>query len=78
VAEREWKAGLKPTEPQQPCDHGLFGDEAKQLDLPMARKPARLLSDWVTDAEIEALGQRARERAEYFRKAFAHLRPKVS
>ena len=44
VAEREWKAGLKPTEPQQPCDHGLFGDEARQLDLPMTRKPVRLLS----------------------------------
>ena len=43
VAEREWKAGLKPTKPQEPCDHGLFGDEARQLDLPMARKPARLL-----------------------------------
>ena len=33
VAEREWKAGLKPTKPQEPCDHGLFGDEAKQLEL---------------------------------------------
>ena len=44
VAEREWKAGLKPTKPQEPCDRGLFGDEARQLDLPMARKPARLLS----------------------------------
>ena len=31
VAEREWKAGLKPTKPQEPCDHGLFGDEARQL-----------------------------------------------
>ena len=34
VAEREWKAGLKATKPQEPCDHGLFGDEARQLDLP--------------------------------------------
>ena len=29
VAEGEWKAGLKPTKPQEPCDHGLFGDEAE-------------------------------------------------
>lgn len=24
---------LKPTKPQLPCDHGLFSDEANQLDL---------------------------------------------
>jgi hypothetical protein len=30
---------------------GLFGDDAKQLDLSMARKPARL--ERLTDAEIE-------------------------
>jgi hypothetical protein len=36
LAEREWKAGLKPSKPQEACDHSLFGDEAKQLDLPMA------------------------------------------
>ena len=30
VAEREWNAGPKPTKPQEPCDHGLFGDEARQ------------------------------------------------
>jgi hypothetical protein len=30
VAERKWKAGLKPTKSQKPCDHGLFGDEARQ------------------------------------------------
>jgi hypothetical protein len=42
VAEREWKAGLKPSKPQEPCDHGLFGDEVRQLDLLMARKSARL------------------------------------
>jgi hypothetical protein len=33
MAEREWKAGLKPAKPQEPCDHGLFGDEARQLAL---------------------------------------------
>jgi hypothetical protein len=41
VAEREWKAGLKPTEPQEPCDHGLFGDEARQLDLSRRRRRSR-------------------------------------
>ncbi len=33
VAERKWRAGLKPAKPQQPCDHGLFSDDAAQLDL---------------------------------------------
>jgi hypothetical protein len=33
MAEREWKAALKPGKPQEPCDHGLFGDEARQLAL---------------------------------------------
>jgi hypothetical protein len=33
VAERQWqKAKLAPA-PQKPCDHGLFSDEANQLDL---------------------------------------------
>ena len=26
-------APIKPGKPQQPCDHGLFSDEADQLDL---------------------------------------------
>jgi hypothetical protein len=33
VAERKWQAGLKPRKPQLPADHGLFSDEANQLDL---------------------------------------------
>ena len=33
VAERKWAAGLKPAKPQQPCDIGLFSDDANQLDL---------------------------------------------
>jgi hypothetical protein len=33
VAERKWQAGLKPAKPQQPCDVGLFSDDAAQLDL---------------------------------------------
>lgn len=26
-------APIKPRKPQSPCDHGLFSDEADQLDL---------------------------------------------
>lgn len=33
VAERKWRAGLKPAKPQKPCDVGLFSDDAAQLDL---------------------------------------------
>jgi hypothetical protein len=33
VAERKWQAGLKPRKAQLPADHGLFSDEANQLDL---------------------------------------------
>lgn len=33
MAERRWKAPLKAPKPQAPCDHGLFSDEALQLDL---------------------------------------------
>ena len=33
VAERKWQSGIKPAKPQAPCDHGLFSDEANQLDL---------------------------------------------
>ncbi len=33
VAERKWRAGLKPAKPQEPCDIGLFSDDADQLDL---------------------------------------------
>jgi hypothetical protein len=40
-------------------------------------KPRKLLSDRLTAEEIEALRQRAKERAVYFQKAFAHLRPKA-
>lgn len=33
VAERQWlKPALAP-KPQKPCDHGLFSDDAKQIDL---------------------------------------------
>ncbi len=33
IAERKWRDGLKPRKDQLPCDHGLFGDDAFQLDL---------------------------------------------
>jgi len=33
VAERKWRAGLKPAKPQRACDIGLFSDDAAQLDL---------------------------------------------
>jgi hypothetical protein len=33
VAERQWRASLKPRKPQRPIDIGLFSDEADQLDL---------------------------------------------
>ncbi len=33
VAERKWRAGRKPAKPQLPADHGLFSDDAAQLDL---------------------------------------------
>ena len=33
IAERKWQSGLKPAKPQQPCDHGMFGDGHLQLDL---------------------------------------------
>ncbi len=33
VAERKWRAGMKPAKPQLPADHGLFSDEHLQLDL---------------------------------------------
>jgi len=33
VAERKWRAGLKPAKPQKACDHGLFSDDAAQLDF---------------------------------------------
>jgi hypothetical protein len=33
MAERKWREGLKPTAPQLPAAHGLFGDEHLQLDL---------------------------------------------
>ncbi len=33
IAERKWRAGLKPAKPQKACDHGLFGDSHLQADL---------------------------------------------
>ncbi len=33
LAERKWREGFKPSYPQKPCDHGLFSDDAAQLDL---------------------------------------------
>ena len=33
VAERKWQSGLRPTKPQLPPDHGMFGDEHLQMDL---------------------------------------------
>jgi hypothetical protein len=33
LAQRKWLEGLRPTKPQAASDHGLFSDEASQLDL---------------------------------------------
>jgi len=33
LAERKWAAPMKARTSQKSCDHGLFGDEALQLDL---------------------------------------------
>ncbi len=33
VAERKWRAGLKPAKPQKPMDVGLWSDDRLQLDL---------------------------------------------
>lgn len=33
VAERKWQTPKLAPKPQKPCDHGLFSDEANQLDL---------------------------------------------
>ena len=33
IAERKWAAPIRASKPQQPCDHGMFGDEKDQLDL---------------------------------------------
>lgn len=33
IAERRWSAPTRAGKPQLPCDHGLFSDEALQLDL---------------------------------------------
>lgn len=33
LAKRHAAAPLKPTKPQQPCDVGLFSDEASQLEM---------------------------------------------
>lgn len=33
VAERKWRAGLRPSKPQLPADVGLFSDDADQLEM---------------------------------------------
>jgi hypothetical protein len=33
VAERAWRAPSKAPAPQQPCDVGLWSDDAKQAEL---------------------------------------------
>lgn len=33
IAERKWRAPSQAPKPQKPCDHGLFSDDAAQLDL---------------------------------------------
>lgn len=33
IAQVRMNAPLKPKKPQKPCDHGLFSDDADQLDL---------------------------------------------
>ena len=33
IAERKWAAPIRASKPQQPCDHGIFGDEKDQLEL---------------------------------------------
>lgn len=41
VAERQWAKPKLAPKPQQPCDHGLFSDDANQLDLvEMLQDPA--------------------------------------
>ena len=33
MAERKWQSGLKPTQPQIPCDVGLFSDDMNQVEM---------------------------------------------
>lgn len=33
LVRRQAAEPLRPSKPQKPCDHGLFSDEAAQLDL---------------------------------------------
>lgn len=33
VAERQWSKPKLAPKPQKPCDHGIFSDDANQLDL---------------------------------------------
>lgn len=33
AARRMVEAAMRPSKPQKPCDHGLFGDSAAQVDL---------------------------------------------
>lgn len=35
VAERKWQSPTVADKPQRPCDHGLFSDEHRQLELPL-------------------------------------------
>lgn len=46
LARRKAAAPLRPGKPQAPCDIGLFGDEAAQLDLVDAAR--RFTSDNAT------------------------------
>ena len=33
VAERQWRAPVKPRAAQLPCDHGMFSDEMDQIEM---------------------------------------------
>lgn len=33
LAERKWRGRTLAPKPRLPCDHGLFSDEAQQIDL---------------------------------------------
>jgi hypothetical protein len=42
IAERKWSAPKLAPAAQQPCDHGLFGDAANQIDLlDLLQQPVR-------------------------------------
>lgn len=44
---------------------------------PTTTKPIRVVSEMLTEPEIAALRQHAKESSAYYQKAFAHLRPKA-